>query len=159
MTGPAQPPLDEIAKAVEALSGGTLSMVMPDTGSQEYELVITGTEPRGVTYDDILTLIGDGLTRGDDYVTITAGVWRLLAAERSARMHAVGDAGEARCDLNRARVLHEEVLAAFDAGKGDGYRARVGQVRYGQWRERAASVFRRVAPSEAQPADAVEAHQ
>jgi len=36
-----QPPMKEIAGAVEALSGGTVAMSMPETESDEYELVIT----------------------------------------------------------------------------------------------------------------------
>lgn len=35
------------------------------------------------------------------------------------------------------RDLAAEILAAFDASKGDGYRARVGQVQIAKWRERA----------------------
>ena len=34
-------PIDEIAAAVRELSGGTVTMTMPDTGSDQYELVIT----------------------------------------------------------------------------------------------------------------------
>jgi hypothetical protein len=48
-----QPPLDEIAEAVGALSGGSLRMVMPDTGSDQYELVITAPPlPAVVTQRD-----------------------------------------------------------------------------------------------------------
>jgi hypothetical protein len=35
------------------------------------------------------------------------------------------------------RDLVREILAAFDPSKGDGYRARVGQVQIARWRDRA----------------------
>jgi hypothetical protein len=48
-----QPPLNQIAEAVHVLSGGVVSMVMPETGSQEYELVITAQPlPAVVTQRD-----------------------------------------------------------------------------------------------------------
>ena len=43
-----QPPLDDIAEAVRTLSGGSVSMVMPETGSDEFELVITAPPPPAV---------------------------------------------------------------------------------------------------------------
>jgi hypothetical protein len=60
-----------------------------------------------------------------------------LANERVTRLHRVGERDEARSDLNRLRDLLAEILAEFDASKGDGYRARVGQVKYAGWRRRA----------------------
>lgn len=44
----------------------------------------------------------------------------------------------AMLDANSAaRAFIAEILAEFDPGKGDGYRARVGQVKYAGWKRRA----------------------
>lgn len=40
-----QPPMDEIAEAVVELSGDRVHMAMPDTNSDEYELVVYAGEP------------------------------------------------------------------------------------------------------------------
>jgi hypothetical protein len=47
-----QPPMTDIAAAVTELTGGTVSMTMPDTGSDSYELVITRTDGGGRHPDD-----------------------------------------------------------------------------------------------------------
>lgn len=58
-----------------------------------------------------------------------------LAAERERAANLTTERDVARHDAALLRALAGEILAEFSNAKGDGYRARVGQVRYAKWRD------------------------
>lgn len=67
-----------------------------------------------------------------------------LDEEHRTRQHLAGEREEALSDLRRMHALVGEIVGEFSASKGDGYRARVGQVKMAEWGARAKRIARRV---------------
>lgn len=133
-----QPPLDEIAEAIQALSGGSVSMVMPDTGSDEYELHLSRQPSMWEqAYMDVQAVLDKAIGTGEDDSAgggIAADVY-LLAGQRDQAREQLAIAVAALRDLRDGHgtgtFAHDIAHAALDevgevtipeTGEADGLR-------------------------------------
>ena len=99
---------------------------------------MSGTSPARAAYEAYWRRITDTIVTpwGDAIPPAEREAWdAAVKAAIDTRQAQADETVYAECDALRA--LAAEILGEFGASKGDGYRARIGQVKYQRYRERA----------------------